>query len=112
MFFHGGNAVASFVKSPASTGVVSIDPVLPEQGESFTINVTGQWRNRCIPDQGELTYETYEFTETARPGLRGVRFTLKTTLLDANECGGEFEPTAYELSVPVESTDWDILTIS
>jgi hypothetical protein len=108
---HGGNAVASIMISPASTAVISIDPVLPKQGEAFTINVTGQWRNRCIPDVSELTYETNEFTVTARPGLKGVRFSLKTTLLDANECGGEFEPTAYELSVPVESTDWDILNV-
>ena len=112
MFLHAGNATASTVISPASTAVISIDPVLPEQGESFTINVTGQWRNRCIPDQSELTYETYEFTETARPGLRGVRFQLKTTLVDANECRGEFEPTAYELSVPVQSTDWDTLSVT
>ncbi len=112
MFLHAGNATAAVVISPASTATISIDPVLPKQGESFTINVTGQWRNRCIPDQSELTYETHEFTELARPGLRGVRFKLKTTLQNANECGGEFEPSAYELSVPVQSTDWDVLRVS
>lgn len=112
LFFYAGNATASIVVSPASTAVISIDPVLPEQGESFTINITGQWRNRCIPNQSELTYENYEFTELARPGLRGVRFKLKTTLLRASECGGEFEPTAYELSVPVQNTDWDVLRVS
>lgn len=112
MFLHAGNATASIVISPASTAVISIEPVFPKQGESFTINVTGQWRNRCIPDQGELTYETYEFTELARPGLRGVWFKLKTTLLHAINCGSEFEPTTYELSLPVQSAEWDVLSVT
>lgn len=112
MVLQAGNATAVYVTSPASTAVISIDPVLPKQGESFVINVTGQWRDRCIPDQSELTYEIREFMESARPELRQVLFQLKTTLLHANECGGEFEPTAYKLSVPVQSTNWDALSVT
>ncbi len=112
IFFLVGDAVALSVMSPGSTGVISIDPVLPKQGEPFTISVKGQWRNQCIPDQSKLTFEIREFTETARPTLRQARLQLKTTLVHANECSGEFEPTAYALSVPVQSSNWDVLHVT
>jgi len=106
---HADNASAASVISPGSTATISIDPVLPENDAPFTVNVTGKWRDSCIPDQGELTYEIREFMEVARPELKQVSIKLKTSLVDSTQCEGEFEPTPFELSVLVDNSDWDVI---
>lgn len=106
-----GNISAATVISAGSTAVISIEPVLPREGEPFTINFTGQWRNSCIPSQSELTYEMFNFTERDRPEIKGMSFRVKTTLDRTNYCGGEFNPTTYHLSVPVQSLDGNAVNV-
>jgi len=106
------NATATTVISQGSTTFISIEPVLPKEGEPFTINFTGQWRDSCIPSQSELTYEMHSFTEMDRPEIKGVSFEIKTTLDRTNNCGGEFDPTTYHLSVPVQNLDWNAVNVT
>jgi len=112
LLIYVGNVSAATVISPGSTTVISIDPVLPKQGEPFTINITGQWRDSCIPGQGELTYEMHNFTDKLRPEIKGVTIEIKTTLDRTNDCGGEFDPTTYHLSVPVQNPDWNAVNVT
>ena len=112
LFIHGGNVSATTVISPGSTTVISIDPVLPKQGEPFAINITGQWRDSCIPGQSGLTYEMFNFTQRDRPEIKGVEVKIKTTLDRSNYCGGAFNPTTYHLSVPVQSLDWNAVSVT
>jgi len=86
--------------SAGSTAVISIDPVLPKQGDPFTIKITGQWRDRCIPDQREATYRFSSHDQWS--------IVVETVTDDDEDCSTEFEPTAFELSIPIESDDWDV----
>lgn len=98
--------------SPGSTAVISIDPALPIEGEPFTITVTGQWRNPCVPDQSELTYEMHDFSESNRPEIKGVSISIKTILDQSNDCGGSFEPTNYTLSLPAQISEWNAVNVT
>jgi len=103
------NAVAVSVVSPGSTAVISIDPTLPKKGEPFTINVTGEWRDSCIPDQESLTYVLREYSETARPELVQMQISLRTSLVSGNLCPNAFNPTPYKLSVKIDKSVWDVI---
>lgn len=108
LFYVGNVSALSSVMSPGSTAIISIDPVLPKQGVSFTVNVNGQWRNSCIPSQNDLTFDIDRYRDLDRREVRVV-IRLKTTLDQSNACGDEFNPTDYHLSVRVKGIDWNVV---
>lgn len=78
--------------------MISIDPVLPKQDESFAVNVTGVWGNSCVPEQGDVTYEISEFPEHTR-----IYFNVTQNL--TADCTDKFEPTPFELSITIQGSD-------
>ncbi len=107
----------SGLMAPGSTAVISIDPVLPIPGEPVTINVTGVWKNRCIPDQDSLTYTTSESSFWEDPEIVQFRYFISATLDTSINCvpGGGLTPwnipTPYKLSLTVPGSDRDELLV-
>ena len=89
MMIHGGEALA-ISESPASTAIISIDPVLPKKGQPFTIHIDGQWRNKCIPDPKSITYTLSEYTKWDHPGQTFVYVDVETTPVPEIRCDARY----------------------
>ncbi len=95
-------AGAQRIVFPGSTATIFLEPVLPKRGEPFTINVTGQWKDKCIPFQE--TVNIVPLDDYFHPGTIAILATPDHT----NDCGEGFEPTDYHLSIHVQGTDWEL----
>ena len=88
--------------APGSTANITINPAVPTKGEPFTVNISGEWGNRCIPDPNRLTL--WAENNGSQQSVR-----MHTYVSEIDECGEEFEPTAYSLSCTLPNWVWEVL---
>ena len=82
-----------------STVIISLNPALPRVGESFTIVVSGTWRNPCI-----------DWSEDVELRVSGQTINITSWRnYDSLDCGGEDEPKPFTRSIVIPSSAWDSL---
>ena len=79
--------------------IITLDPPLPRRGESFTVEVSGTWRNTCVAELGDLDVDL--------DGLDEVTQFIRVSTSPPPTCNYEYEPTPFTRSAVIPSSAWE-----
>ena len=89
-----------------STVIISLDPPLPRRGESFTIEVSGTWRNPCVARLANLNVDL-DGLESAFYLPIGIEQLIRVWTYPPYCPGDEYEPTPFTRSAVIPSSAWE-----